>query len=444
MNRVQLPKIESRTLDNGLRVLAVTDRNLPLVTIVLMIEKGAEADEEERAGQADLTLEMLTLGTESRSSEQIALDVDSLGARLGFYSVWDASFIELEGLSEDLRTLLEIMSDIILHPTFTRPEFDQLKARRIASLIQDQDESEIVADVEFTRLAFAGTPYGHPRRGTVDSVKKTSLEDLEIFRDRHFLAGQCVLIIAGDVEPKAAFGVAEEFLGALRKGSSSLGPTSFLVQRTAPRRVRIVHRPDLTQSQIRMGHAGIERTNPDYHAFQVANYVLGGGGFSSRLMEEIRSKRGYTYGVSSHFQGRKFPGPFLISTFTPNETTPAVVEQILKVVNGFLQGGATPKELEEAKNFYLGSYPFRFETPHKIAREVLEAELYGLGLQSLAEYPQNISGIHQTDIETVVKRHVCPEAFSVVIVGNGDVFQKAMERIGPVETVDFQSLRHIR
>jgi len=440
MNRIQLPEIESRRLDNGLRILAVRDRNLPLVTTVLMVERGAEADEEGRAGEADLTLEMLTLGTQKRSSEEIALDVDSLGARLGFYSGWDASFIELEGLSEDLNSLLEIVSDLVLHPAFPKPEFDQLKQRRIAGLIQDQDESEIVADVEFTQLVFEGTPYGHPRRGTIDSVRKISLGDLETFHDRHFLGGQCFLMVVGDIDIERTFQGAEEFLGALRKGSDDSALASFSIPKSIRRRVRIIHRRDLTQSQIRMGHPGMERTSPDHHAFQIANYILGGGGFSSRLMEKVRSKKGYTYGISSSFQGRRYPGPFVISTFTPNENTSAVVQEVLEVLDGFIREGATSKELEEARNFYLGNYCFRFETPRKIAREVLEVELYGLGLQSLAEYPGNISRIDQTDIRRVVQRHICPEAFSVVIVGNCDVFQKEMEKVGSVETVDFQTL----
>lgn len=440
MNSIQLPKIESRTLDNGLKILAVRDQKLPLVTIVLMLKRGAEADEEGKGGQADLTLEMLTLGTQKRSSHEIALDVDSLGAMLAFYSGWDASFIELEGLSEDLRSLLEIISDVVLHPTFPKPEFDQLKERRIAGLIQDQDESEIVADVQFTQLVFEGTPYGHPRRGTVDSLRTISLKDLETFHDRHFLAGQCVLMIVGDIDFEEAFLGAEEFLGSLRKGSDTPDLTSFSIPKRANRQVRIIHRPDLTQSQIRMGHPGIQRTSPDHDVFQVANYILGGGGFSSRLMEKVRSQKGYTYGISSNFKGRRYPGPFAISTFTPNESTLAVVQEVLEVLDGFIQEGTTSKELEEAKNFYLGSYPFRFETPRRITREILEVELYGLGLQSLTEYPQKISKITQTDIKTGARRHLFPEVFSIVIVGNCDVFKKKMEKVGSVETIDFQSL----
>jgi len=440
MEPIKLPEIESRTLDNGLRVLAVRDQKLPLVTIVLMLKIGAEADEEGRGGQADLALEMLTLGTQKRSSQKIALDVDSLGARLAFYSGWDASFIELEGLSEDLRSFLEIISDVVLCPTFPKPEFDQLKERRIAGLIQDQDESEIVAEQQFTRLVFEGTPYGHPRRGTVDSLRRISLKDLEGFHNRYFVGGQCVLMIVGDVDFKETFLGAEEFLGPLSEGSDTPDPASFSIPTKPDRRVRIIHRPDLTQSQIRMGHPGIQRTIPDHGRFQVANYILGGGGFSSRLMEKVRSQKGYTYGISSSFKGRRSLGPFVISTFTPNENTFAVVCEVLEVLGGFIEKGATLKELEEAKNFYLGNYPFRFETPHKIAREILEVELYGLGIESLTEYPQKISKITRKDVHTVARRYLFPEALSVVIVGNSEGFKQQMEEVGSVEIIDFQTL----
>jgi len=374
VNSIELPVVEGQTLDNGLRVLAVKDRKLPLVNLVLMIEKGAEADEEGKSGQADLALEMLTLGTQRRSSEEIALQVDSLGARLGFSSAWDSSFIELEGLSEDVGSLLDILSDMVLHPVFPLSEFDQLKERRIASLIQDLDESEIVADIQFVQSIFEGSPYGHPRHGTIDSVRSLSLADLEGFHDQYVVADRCVLLVVGDIEPEEIFETAEACLGSLKRGSVTPSQDLISTPKTSHRVVRIIHRSDLTQSQIRMGHPCIQRTSPDHDIFQVANYVLGGGGFSSRLMEKIRSQKGYTYGISSHFKGREQPGPFVISTFTPNENVVAVVGDVLEVLDTFVVEGPTPKELEEAKNFYLGSFPFRFETLPKIAREMLEME----------------------------------------------------------------------
>ncbi len=440
MVSIKLPKIETRTLRNGVRVLAVKAPALPLVRLVLMVKRGAEWDEDGKAGQADLTCEMVTLGTQSRSSQQIALEIDSLGAQLGFYSGWDASFFEVEGLADDLKSLLEIVSDFILRPTFPKREFDQLKGRRIARLIQDQDESEVVADQQFAQLVFGGTPYGHPRRGTVGSVKALSVEDLRTFYKRHFLADHCTLFIVGDIDFEDTFEVAEEFLGTMKKGPDSPDLQAFSIPKRRNRQVRIIHRPDLTQSQIRMGHPAIRRTSPDYDVFQVANYILGGGGFSSRLMEKVRSQLGYTYGISSRFRGRKNPGPFVISTFTPNENTVAVVDEVLSVVEMFIHEGVTSQELEEAQNFYLGSYPFRFETPRKIAQEILEVELYGLGLQSLTDYPRRISKITETGILKVTRRHIFPKSFAVVIVGNCEVFRKAVEKVGPVKFTDFQNL----
>jgi zinc protease len=440
VNSIELPMVEGRTLDNGLKVLTVKDRKLPLVNLVLMIKRGAEADEEGKSGQADLALEMLTLGTQRRSSEEIALEVDSLGARLGFSSAWDCSFIELDGLSEDVCSLLDILSDMVLHPMFPKSEFDQLKERRIASLIQDLDESEIVADIQFVQSIFEGTPYGHPRHGTVDSVRSLSLADLEGFHDRYVVAGRCVLLVVGDIDSEEVFETAEALLGSLKRGSETPSQDVFSKPKRPHRVVRIIHRADLTQSQIRMGHPCIQRTSPDHDFFQVANYILGGGGFSSRLMEKIRSQKGYTYGISSHFKGREQPGPFVISTFTPNENVPAVVREVLEVLDAFVVEGPTSKELEEAKNFYLGSFPFRFETLPKIAREMLEMERYGLGRECLIEYPRRISQMTQAEVQRVVQRRFVPDDLAVVIVGNADSFSESMHTFGAVETVDFRTL----
>jgi len=437
---MRLPTVKRRTLDNGIRVLAVQERRLPLVSLVLMFETGAEADEENKGGQADLALEMLTLGTQRRSSEEIALEVDSLGARLGLSGAWDASFVEVEGLSEDVHSLLDILSDMVLYPTFPELEFEQLKERRIASLIQDQDESEIVADIQFIQSVLKGTPYGHPRRGTVDSVRSICLEDLKAFHDRHLVANGCVLMVVGDIDADETFGTAEALLGSLKEGAESSRGEDFSMPRRSQRTVRMIHRPDLTQSQIRLGHPCIERASPDHEAFQVANYILGGGGFSSRLMERIRSQKGYTYGISSHFKGRKHPGPFVISTFTPNEKVPAVVQEVLEVLDGFVADGPTSRELADAKSFYLGNYPFRFETLPKIAREMLEVERYGLGDQCLVEYPRRLSAMAQTDVQGVIRRRLVPQALSAVIVGNADSFRQDMEAFGTVEIVDYRTL----
>jgi zinc protease len=440
MNSVRLPTVKRQTLDNGLRVLAVQERRLPLVSVVLMLETGAEADEKGKGGQADLALEMLTLGTQRRSSEVIALEVDSLGARLGVSGAWDASFVEVEGLSEDVHALLDILSDMILHPTFPEVEFEQLKERRIASLIQDQDESEIVADIQFVQSVFEGTPYGHPRRGTVDSVRGLGLEDLKAFYERHLVANRCVLMVVGDIDADETFRAAEALLGSLKEGVESPGGGDFSMPRRSHRMVRMIHRSDLTQSQIRLGHPCIERASPDHEALQVGNYILGGGGFSSRLMERIRSQKGYTYGISSHFRGRKHPGPFVISTFTPNDKVPAVLQEVLEVLDGFVADGPTSRELVEAKSFYLGNYPFRFETLPKIAREMLEVERYGLGDQCLAEYPHRLSAMGRTDVQEVVRRRLAPQALSAVIVGNADRFGQNMETFGTVEIIDYRTL----
>ena len=249
-----------------------------------------------------------------------------------------------------------------------------------------------------------------------------------------------LLLVVGDIAPEEIFETAEARLGSLKRGSTTPSQDLVSTPKTSDRVVQIIHRSDLTQSQIRMGHPCIQRTSPDHDVFQVANYVLGGGGFSSRLMEKIRSQKGYTYGISSHFKGRVQPGPFVISTFTPNENVAAVVGDVLEVLDTFVVEGPTPKELEEAKNFYLGSFPFRFETLPKIAREMLEMERYGLGRECLTEYPQRISQMTQTEVQRVAQHRIVPEGLRVVIVGNAASFSESMHTFGAVETVDFRTL----
>jgi zinc protease len=430
-----LPPVSSAVLRNGMKVYAIQRPELPLISINLVIPCGAEADPAGKGGLSNLSAEMLTLGTKKRSASQLAAEVDGLGATLSARSGWNSTSLHIFGLNEDFSHLMNLLLEISTQPAFSPEEFEQLKQRRIAALVQQKDESEIIADERFQEVLFQGTPYDHPVYGTLQSLPHLLCEESQEFYQRRLLPAGSLLVFVGDLQAEACFRwVGENFPPGNEGGRCGAG--EFSAPALVGVRSILINRPDLTQSQIRLGHIGIPHTHPDYLAFEVMNYILGAGGFSSRLMQKIRSELGYTYGIRASLELRKNPGPFTVSTFTPTETTFPCAQEIFSVIKGFINQGATDQERKEAINFLTGSYPMKFETLSQVAQRIIQAEIHGLGLEYLDAYPGRVSGIALEEVTRSARRHIHPEKMLIVVVGRAEKFRRQFEQLGPVEIVE--------
>jgi zinc protease len=428
-----LPRIHSSSLRNGLKVYAVPRPELPLVGIHLILPCGAETDPPGRSGLADLSAEMLTLGTQKRSALQLAAEVDGLGASLSAHSGWNATSLFVSGLSEDLDRLLGLLLEIYTQPAFSPDEFAQLKQRRTAQLIQQKDESQIIADERFQEILFQGTPYAHPVYGTLDSLPGVVVEEIRQFHGKNFLPPESFLVLTGDLHPERCFRWVEENFPS--SPVKKTGAAEFPSPSPSRVKTRIIDRPDLTQSQIRLGQVGIPHAHSEYLPFEVANYILGGGGFSSRLVQRVRSELGYTYGINSSLEPRKFAGPFTVSTFTPTEMTFPCVREIFSVIRSFLDQGATRQEREEAVNFLTGSYPRKFETLSQVAQRIIQAELHGLGLEYLSAYPGRVAEVSLERLSRSAGKIIHPQDMFAVVVGRAEIFRRQFESLGPAEIV---------
>ncbi len=426
------PEVETSLLLNGLKVHAVPKREIPLVNLYYIVPVGAETDPAGKAGLADLTAEMLTLGTRKRPAAQLAIDVDALGATLSAFSGWESTTLHLSGLSEDWEKLMELLLEIFTQPAFASQEFEQLRKRRLAALVQQKDESAVTADERFQEILFQGSPYDHPVYGTLDSVSHLACEEAEEFYRQQFSSVGGFLVLVGNFPVEGCFRWAEANFPSVGR-VPPVRKKDFCPGDSARGRTIFVDRPDLTQSQIRLGHMGIEHAHPDFLAFEVMNYALGAGGFSSRLMQKIRSERGYTYGIRASLEPRKNPGPFLISTFTPTATTFPCVQEILAVVRSFIAQGPTDQERSEAINFFTGSYPLKFETLSQIAQKIIQAEVNGLGLEYLSTYPGRVEAITREEMSQAAQKHLHPEEMLLLVVGRAEEFRGEFSGLGGVE-----------
>lgn len=426
-------------LSNGLTVMGLEYHKLPVAQITLMIKRGSEWDPGGKEGLSDLTAEMLTLGTEKRDSQRLALEMEKLGARYSASSGWDAFFLEVLGFSEDFATLMDLLGDMLLRPTFPHEEVRQSQQRRISRLIQQRDQAEVIADEMIIQRLLAETPYAHPTYGTIPSLRGLEEGDPRAFYLRHYSPRDAVLLVVGDLTPEQIWREAETFLeGWKATGSDDDKPPSPAKQEG--RRIIVVNRPDLTQSQIRLGSLGITRRDERYIPFKVMNYIFGGGGFSSRLMQRIRAEKGYTYGISSSFKAGRIAGPFVISTFTPTATTVPTIEEIMTLMGEFTKEGAQIQELEAAKRYFVGGFPLKLETPGQMARQIMELELYDIPFDYLSTYTRVIEEATLDAINNLASAYLLPEDLTIVVVGKADEFLEPLRNWGEVEFTEYSEV----
>jgi zinc protease len=431
--------IKTSRLSNGLTVMGLEYHKLPLAHITLMIKRGSERDPQGKEGLADLTAEMVTLGTEERDSQQLALVMERLGARYSASSGWDASLLEVFGLSEDFSPLLDLMGDMLLRPTFPPKELQQSQQRRISLLIQQRDQAETIASEIIVQRLLENTPYAHPTYGTIPSLGGMAADDPRSFYRHYYSPEEAVLLVIGDLAPAKIREKAEKLLGGW-KAKEKVDHQPPPPTRPSGMKIIAVNRPDLTQSQIRVGLLGITRNDERYIPFQVMNYIFGGGGFSSRLMQRIRAEKGYTYGIHSSFQAGRIPGPFIISTFTPTATTVPLLEEVLKVMEECVAEGVQAKELEEAKNFLRGSYPLKLETPGQMSGELLRLKLYNIPFDYLSSYPEAVGNVTLDEVNSLAAAYLLPKDLILVVVGRVEDFLETLRSWGEVELVEYSEM----
>lgn len=434
---VVMPPIHEQTLKNGLKVIVVENHELPVVSLRLMCKAGSFYDPADKAGITQFMTSLLTMGTQTLNATQIAQKVDFIGGSLNSSSSWDASYVEGTALTKYLSTISDLFRDVTLHPAFAPEEIERSRQQTLSSIRNDKDQPASLAEDEFNDWLFASYPYANPIEGTDSTVNSFTRDDIVKQYSLIFLPNNSVLAVVGDIDAKTGFNVAQKMLGDWKQGSvpainASLPP--------APKglNIHLVDKPDATQAQIRIGHLGVSRETPDFFPLTVMNYILGGGGFSSRLMQEIRSKMGLTYGISSSFAMRKNPGAFVISTFTKNESVPQAITSTLDLVKKFQQEGPTDKEMQDAKAYLTGSYPLNFETPSQVANQLLNVELYNLGKDYIEKYRSRVEAVTADDVRRVAKQYIDPNDLDIVVVSKPQDVQAPLEKLAPVKVVEIQ------
>lgn len=410
-------EIKKQTLPDGLTVLHAERHNLPIVMITLLIKASPLNEPEDKAGIAYLTAKMLTEGTKKRKSSEISEEIEFIGASLDTSTGSDYTTISLSVLKKDMEKGFEIFSDVLLSPLFPEEDISRKKEIIKGSLRQSEEDPSFLASKVFIKEVFHSHPYGRLVNGSIKSIDNIKRDDIVKFYKKHYTPDNAILSVVGDITAEELHSLIKKYLGQwkpeVRRGQRS---QELKISDQKGPKIVIINK-DITQANIILGHLGIARDNPDYYAVSVMNYILGGGGFASRLMKVIRDDMGLTYSIYSSFSANKYPGQFEVEVQTKNESAGIVIKEILKQINRMRTELVTDNELEDAKSYLTGSFPRRLETSRRIADFLAAVEFYNLGDDYIERYPDYINRITKEDILRVAKRYLDPDNYVLVVVG---------------------------
>lgn len=403
------------TLPNGL-TLIVSERNqLPTIHLQVLIRAGAAMDPPPLLGLANLVAELLPQGTAQRDATQISQQIESVGGSLSASAESDYATIRLSILKKDLPLGLSILSDILLNPSFDQKEIGRKVSELKARLKRMEEDPRQVAQKAFAQKLYGPHPYAHPPEGSLSTLPSITREDIVGFFNAYYRPNNVSLLIVGQISLEEGSRMIQEVLKEWRPAPILRPPLVQPPAMTGPV-IEKIDRP-ISQASIIWGHLGIARSNPDFYALQVMNYILGGGGFVSRLVDTIRDNLGLTYGISSHFDARENTGSFQIAMETKSQNTNQALSEISKEIRRFLEKGISPTELSEAKAYLTGSFPLRMDTNAKLVRLLTAVEFYGLGLDFPERYPQLINHVTADEVRRVARTYLNPEKFLLVVVG---------------------------
>ena len=437
---LRIPPISTRQLANGLTIVVVEQHELPLADVILAIRTGGEADPLGHAGTASLLSAMLTEGTTSRTSLQVADQEAFLGVHLGAASEWERSTISLHTPTAQIDSALALFADVALHASLPVADLERVRRERLTALKQLRDEGPAIANRAIASAIFgAEHPYGRPLSGNERSVAAISRADLQRYLTTYYRPNNATLLVVGDVTPDDVARRAEALFGAWSRADI---PPLVMPAAARPRTTTIVliDKPGAAQSSFRLGSVGVPRSTRDYFAIQVMNTVLGGS-FTSRLMQNLRETHGYTYGAGSGFEMRRTPGPFEARAEVVSAKSDSALVEFLKELRA-IRDTVPAAELAKAKRYLQLGLPEEFETTGSIARRLLPLITYGIPLDFYESAVRNIGAVTQADVQRVARQYVDPEHFTIVIVGDRATIEPRLRvlRVGDIVLRDVRDV----
>jgi zinc protease len=431
----RFPDFEHRRLANGLGAWLVPLPERELVSIHLLTDAGAASEDEAHAGIAALTAQLLVTGTRRLDAAAFAETTERLGIEVSSESSWDSARAGFTALGSKLDDGLALLAEMLRTPRLDPGEFDRIKAERLNDILQARADPGRLADESFLREVFAADePYGRLSAGTPESVAALTVEDARAFHATHYAPNVADLVIAGAIEPDAALGAIERHLGDW-SGTAPEHRTFAPTQRGG-RRIVLVDRPGSVQSELRVGHLGIDRHDPRYFPAMVMAALLGGV-FGSRLNLRLREELGYTYGARCSFDPRRAVGPFTATAAVQTEVTVDAIRELLGQLERIREAPPGEAELAEVRDFLVGVFPLRFETTGGIAAAIEPLAVFDLPRDWWQTYRANLEAVRPQDVHSVARELVRPDEALILLTGDASVLRDELEKaeLGPLEVI---------
>lgn len=435
-----LPAIAQHTLSNGLKVLLLEKHQVPVVQVNLVIRAGSANDPDGRTGLASMTAVMLDEGAGGKSALELADAIDFLGAQLGVSAEQHVTTVSLHAPVARLDSALGLLADVALRPAFAAEELERQRRQRLTALAQQHDEPRIVAGVQFAKALYgAGHPYGRRTGGVEQSVRSFTVDDLRRFHDTWFRPNNAALVVVGDVRAAAILPKLEAAFGRWQSGTVPAAQWNEAPQ-VRRRAVSLVDKPGAAQTEVVIGRIGPPRSTADYYALVVMNTILGGS-FTSRLNNNLREEKGYTYGAGSSFGFDRLAGPFTARASVHTAVTDKALTEFFKELRA-IRERVPAEELERARNFVALRFPERFETVASVARQLGELYAYDLPPDYYNQYTRRILAVTAQDVQRVARQYVDPDRVAVVLVGDRAKIEAGVRalRLGPIETLTVEQV----
>ncbi len=434
------PAVADFRLANGLRVLVAPTEGLPLVSARLNFDAGTSDDPAGKAGTAALTAALLTQGTAAKSAPEIATEIERLGADIGASAGVDFSNVYVNAPANAFPQAVALMADLVRNPAFAAEELERQRAQSLDGLRVALSQPGSIAAQAVGRVVYGDAPYGSPAAGTLETVPVITQADVSAFHAARYRPSDATLVFSGDITPEAARALADQTFGAWNPAGAAPAASANPAGAALPPRIVVIDQPGAGQAAVVTAARGVARADDAYFPLTVGNSLLGGG-FSSRLNQEIRIKRGLSYGAGSSLGARADAGVFTASTQTKNETADEVVDLMLEQLGAMAAAPADEVELAPRRSTLVGGFGRSLETVDGLGALVANLALYDLPLSELAAYAGRVRAVTPEQIQAAFAEHLPADRASVVVVGDASMFLDDLKAAHPnVEVVPLTDL----
>ena len=434
--KVTLPKAQEADLSNGVHLIVIEDHRAPQIFFQMIIDgAGGYYDPPASPGLATFTAALMREGTATKTSEQISEQLDRLAAAVGVGASLSTPFANVtgNGLTNNLDTVLALMADVLMNPSFPQVEVDRYKTRTRAQFLSQRTQPGFLAQERFNKAVFGDHPLARVSP-TPEALDALTRDALVAFHKAHYVPDRALLAVAGDITLAQAKAKAEAAFGAWKKAGATIEAQRDPAPISGPS-ISLVARPKSVQTSLRVGTQSLSRTHPDHDALTVANYVLGGGP-TGRLFEHLREQKGYTYGAYSGFGASRIVGSWSASTDVRSEVTDAALTDLIDEIRQMRDVALTDAELATAKKALIASFALSLESPNAILTRYVDIYNYKLPADYWDTYPQRISAITSAEAQRVAKKYWAADRLQIVAVGDAAKVEPALKKLGAVQAFD--------